>query len=282
MADIPLSPCLHYPLLTVTAHNHLTVVLWLTNQPTLHFHALHQLSQSRSESHVVTDGQSIIKSWCWAPKVFCICCWPSPTQSFSGPSPLGLVTISHCLRFETSLSVISYDSLGYGGGIRPRLHTGITKLGGGGMLRSRVGWQVCLGFKHPSWAYDQIFIIVRQLRVRWCGALSLTRGWVCRLQSLLGLASAVILGSESHIFLSELRDSPTWRARSCTYIPQGQGGPVINPGTWFPFRRLLQLAGLQLTVKVRLTLQPTVSQLIRCRGNLFVCDRYLVMGLHAK
>jgi hypothetical protein len=28
------------------------------------------------------------------------------------------------LRFETSLLVASYDSQGYGGGIRPRLHTG--------------------------------------------------------------------------------------------------------------------------------------------------------------
>jgi hypothetical protein len=29
------------------------------------------------------------------------------------------------------------------------------------------------------------------------------------------------------------------------YIPQEQGGPVITPGTGFPFRRLLRLAGLR-------------------------------------
>jgi hypothetical protein len=29
------------------------------------------------------------------------------------------------------------------------------------------------------------------------------------------------------------------------YIPQDQGGPVIPPGTEFPFRRLLRLAGLR-------------------------------------
>jgi hypothetical protein len=29
------------------------------------------------------------------------CCWSLPTQSFSGPSPGGLVTIFYCLRFET-------------------------------------------------------------------------------------------------------------------------------------------------------------------------------------
>jgi hypothetical protein len=79
------------------------------------------------------------------------CCWASPAQSFSGPSPTGLMTIFYCLRFETSatwrvrslyfylpgtgwssytpqslcsLFVASYDSQGYGGGIRSRLHKG--------------------------------------------------------------------------------------------------------------------------------------------------------------
>jgi hypothetical protein len=30
------------------------------------------------------------------------CCWPSPEQSFSGPSPAGLMTIVYCLRFKIS------------------------------------------------------------------------------------------------------------------------------------------------------------------------------------
>jgi hypothetical protein len=38
---------------------------------------------------------------------------------------LVLVTIFYCLRYETSLFVTSYDSQGYGGGIRPSLHAGI-------------------------------------------------------------------------------------------------------------------------------------------------------------
>jgi hypothetical protein len=29
------------------------------------------------------------------------CCWSSPAQSFLGPSPMGLVTVFYCLRFET-------------------------------------------------------------------------------------------------------------------------------------------------------------------------------------
>jgi hypothetical protein len=54
------------------------------------------------------------------------CCWLSPAQSFSGPRPVELATIFYSLKFETSLFVASYDSQGYGGGIRPRLQMGFT------------------------------------------------------------------------------------------------------------------------------------------------------------
>jgi hypothetical protein len=93
-----------------------------------------------------------------------------------------------------------------------------------------------------SWGEDQIFITVRQLWVCWCGTPSLTRGRVCRLQLLLALASAVILGSFT---VSGSRLSQPGRPGPHICIPQEQGDPVIPPGTGFPFRHLLQLAGLQ-------------------------------------
>jgi hypothetical protein len=56
--------------------------------------------------------------------VVCNCCWPSPVHSFLDPSPVELMTMFYCLRFETSLFVASYGSQGYDGGIQPRLYTG--------------------------------------------------------------------------------------------------------------------------------------------------------------
>jgi hypothetical protein len=121
------------------------------------------------------------------------------------------------------------------------------------------GWRISHNWlnRKPSFvttdgqsAQDQNFITVRQLRVCWCGALSMRRGRVCRLHLLLVLASAVILGSESrgthdHILLSQIQDPQPGGPDPHIYIPQEEGGPVVPPGTGFQFRRLVRLAGLR-------------------------------------
>jgi hypothetical protein len=110
------------------------------------------------------------------------------------------------------------------------------------MLQLTVSRPVCLGIKHSYGVYDQIFITVKQFRVCWFGASSLTRGRVCRVQLLLDLANAVFLGSESretrkHNLLSQIRD--------------------------FPFRCLLRLAAPRWRYSTRLhasTVQPLKSK----------------------
>jgi hypothetical protein len=49
----------------------------------------------------------------------------------------------------------------------------------------------------PCGAHDQIFITAWQLRACFCGAPTLTRGWVWLLYMIMSLASAIFLGSES-------------------------------------------------------------------------------------
>jgi hypothetical protein len=70
---------------------------------------------------------------------------------------------------------------------------------------------------------------------------SLTRDGICTFPTLLVLASAVFLGSEScgthdHILLPQFLRLPNpVGPGSHIYIPQEQGGPVILPGILFTF-----------------------------------------------
>jgi hypothetical protein len=164
---------------------------------------------SESESCVTTDGQSASLTWSKTPiwglrPDFYYCqkvagllmwgalwredgyvvynyCWPSPAQSFLGPSSVGLPTIFYCLKFETSFSsppttrratVEVHDPASTWDALSVEVKV---------MLWPTVSPPVCLGIKHSSRAYDQIFITVRHLQACWCAGLSLTRVWVCRL-----------------------------------------------------------------------------------------------------
>jgi hypothetical protein len=134
------------------------------------------------------------------------CRWSSPAQSFSGPNPLVLVTICYCLRFETSPFVASYDSQGYPECTRPCLHTGpnyswVLSL----MLRPMVSRPVCLEIKHPSGAYDQIFITCVTVTVLFLwGALSDERSSLSFVWAA-GLTSATQLFSTEPFFITTLR-----------------------------------------------------------------------------
>jgi hypothetical protein len=110
-------------------------------------------------------------------------------------------------------------------------------------------WPVHLGAK-PLETHDRIFFRLNTYAYSPYVTSSLTRGWVCRLQLPLVLASAVILGSKSrgahdHILLSQIRDSPNLEGKVPVFIShRNRVAQLYSPGTGFPFRRLLQLAGL--------------------------------------
>jgi hypothetical protein len=142
--------------------------------------------------------------------------------------------------------------------------------------RRSVGQSVLLSGSHPE-PMTRFLFSVWQLRVSWCWAPSLTRGWVFNLltQLLLGLTRAFILGSKSsriqdHILLSHLRHPQPGGPGSCIYIPQEQGDPVIPSGTGFPFRRLLRLAGLRWRYS---NPPPHRSEIVLSFSCIYMCIR---------
>jgi hypothetical protein len=113
---------------------------------------------------------------------------------------------------------------------------------------------VCPGIGPPSGTRDQFSCIfpwnyLWQLPVCYYGVISLTIGRVCNLQLLLGLASAVFIGSEScgthgHILLPQCWDSSNL---------EGQVTEFITP------RHTVAQLYPQIKVEVKLHLRPTVS-----------------------
>jgi hypothetical protein len=100
------------------------------------------------------------------------------------------------------------------------------------MLWPTVSRPVCLGGKHPSGAHDRMCITVRQLRVCWCGAFSLT-----------GLAFKIAAGPHSRVRVP--RDSWLYFTVSDSRLPQLEGHVALN------FLVLLTATRCFLSVRIR-------------------------------
>jgi hypothetical protein len=273
-----------------------TILLLVIITHTIHHHYIaptltHWILQS--QSHIAIDGQSVSKSWCRAPpgahdQMFitlwqlrsCFCGTPSLTRGwfcllymllalasavFLGSESLG--TRDHILLFHIWDFPFRrlHDSQGHGGGIWPRHHTGLWILRESELLYD---WrftanQVILA---PSplrlTARNLFFHLNTCSHSPYVTTSSLTRGWACRLQSPLVLASEFILRSESrrthdHILLSQIQDSPNLEPRSPYLYPPATGWPNYTSRHWIPFPS--PLTTRRTTVEVIRTLLRTLE-----------------------
>jgi hypothetical protein len=147
------------------------------------------------------------------------------------------------------------------------------------ILGPTVGRPVCPVVRPQSGPVTNSFLLeifLRQLWVCYFMAPSLMRGQLCNLLLLLGFASTVPLGSDSHgiqdhILLSHFLRLPKPGVRGLRiYIPQGQGGTVIPRALG-----LTSLSKSKLLYDLRSVCQSV--SMFWCRAHSGTCDQILLL-----
>jgi hypothetical protein len=158
---------------------------------------------------------------------------------------------------------------------------GDTRIGHDRFCRSQSQVKVMLRptfvVKRPSGTQGQTFVTVKQLCICGCGAPSLTLGRVCRLQLLLALARAVILGSKSRGTHFTVSDSglPILEGQGPVFIfppPRKTGWSSYDTGQWVPFssppttrRAMVQIFKPASTLTIRRSVVSVLKALLSNR-----------------
>jgi hypothetical protein len=178
------------------------------------------------------------------------------------------------------LFIASNDSRGYSGGIRIASTWGLNSIQVQVNLRLMVSRPVFLGVGLPSEAYGQFFFLfsVWQLRFSWCGAPSLTIGWVCNLLVQLLLGIVEVPQNSMTIFWCIIWDSPNLEGQVPVFLsPRNRVSQLYS---WALGSLLSPLTTRRATVKVflpastrvwtlfKVILPPMVSQPV-CLGLMY-------------
>jgi hypothetical protein len=108
--------------------------------------------------------------------------------------------------------------------------------------RQSVGQFVLVSAPWPDFNF---LLFVNDFLSSSCWTPSLKRGRVCNLQCKQSMVESRRIHNHVRVSLSHLRHPQCEGPGSSIHIPQEQGGPVIPPGTGFPFHLLLQLVRLR-------------------------------------
>jgi hypothetical protein len=142
--------------------------------------------------------------------------------------------------------------------------------------RQAVGQSLLVSGQHlrpaTNFSFTSMEIILRQCGVCYYGAGSLTRGQVCNLQLMLGLASADFLGHESrwtyrHILLSLYSDSPNLVDQVPVFIYRRNWMAQLHPRNWVPLLSHYKTEFLLSNIKESNSYLRESTLLLRYRAN---------------
>jgi hypothetical protein len=161
------------------------------------------------------------------------------------------VTIFYCLRFETSLFVASYNSQGYGGRIRPRLHTGFKAGTNTSTVDLRSQSYITTDGQPASLSWNKAPIRGLRPDLYYCLTVAGLLIWGAFSDERTGLPFAIATGLASAVIFGSVSDSRL--PFSSPHTTRRVTVEVFDPAS-------TRVTALQVKAKVKVILRLTVSQ----------------------